>query len=60
MFVKEVITEGKCHIFGFSFIFERKVGMDVIRVYKTKRSQSLFQMREETNCKSLNYFNPRS
>lgn len=40
--IKAVITEGKCQIFGFSFIFERGVMMDLIRIYKTKRKSVTF------------------
>lgn len=36
MFTKEVITEDKCQIFGFSFVFERGEGMGMIRTYERK------------------------
>lgn len=47
IFIKVVITEDRCQIFGF----ERGVGMGMIRTYKTKRKLSLFQIKEETNFK---------
>lgn len=42
MFIKDVITECKCHIFGFSFTLERGEGMDMIRINKTKRKSVTF------------------
>lgn len=42
MFIKDVITECKCHIFEFSFVFERSEDMDMIWIYKTKRKSVTF------------------
>lgn len=60
MFIKDIITEDSCRIFGFSFDFERGMGRGIIKTCKTERKSVSFPDKGGKRLKMLSYFSTKA